>query len=111
LFSLVPHHCPLLELISLGRVTPYYTDKNYQPAVIGDVATYSCIEGYQLVGDVTRLCILNSNGTTQWTGTEPYCASKCIVLYRVKPYCASMCIVCAIVHAAQHAVCVHLNIV
>ena len=81
MFSLippVPHHCPELELISVGRVTPYYTDENYQPAVIGDIATYSCVQGYQLVGDVTRLCILNSNGTAQWTGTEPYCASECV---------------------------------
>ena len=33
------------------------------------VATYSCDEGYELVGDTTRQC--GADG--QWTGAKPQC--------------------------------------
>ena len=67
------HHCPDLELISVGRVVPHHTDDDYTQPVIGDVATYICVQGYYVVGDVTRTCILTLNGTAIWNGTEPYC--------------------------------------
>jgi len=71
-----PHHCPDLELISLGRVFPHSTDSDYTPPVIGDVATYACVQGYYVVGDVTRTCILTINGTAKWNGSKPYCDRK-----------------------------------
>ena len=38
------------------------------------VATYTCSEGYSLVGDATRTCQANS----QWDGAEPSCMCECI---------------------------------
>ena len=35
----------------------------------GDTADYSCNTGYELVGDMTRTCMSNS----QWSGEEPSC--------------------------------------
>ena len=39
------------------------------------VATYTCSEGYSLVGDAMRTC--QANG--QWNGTEPTCEGKHLV--------------------------------
>lgn len=36
---------------------------------LNDSITYSCVEGYELVGSATRTCQLNGN----WSGSEPYC--------------------------------------
>ena len=55
---------------------PYRDDVDYTPPVIGDVATYSCVQGHHVVGDVTRTCILTVNGTAMWNGTEPHCDSE-----------------------------------
>ena len=35
----------------------------------GSTATYSCISGYSLVGNILRQC--QSNG--EWSGTQPFC--------------------------------------
>lgn len=40
--------------------------------VFGDVATYSCNGGYEVMGVINRTC--DENGL--WTGTEPVCAGK-----------------------------------
>ena len=47
-----------------------------EPSVSGDftggtVATYSCADGYELVGEENRTCLVD--GT--WTGAEPQCRS------------------------------------
>ena len=48
----------------------------------GTVATYSCADGYELVGDKNRTCLVD--GT--WTGVEPQCTGyfafwyKCLLL-------------------------------
>ena len=75
-YSAAAHHCSDLDLISLGRVSPYRTEADYISPVIGSVATYHCVQGYYVVGDVTRTCILTINGTAMWNGTEPYCESE-----------------------------------
>ena len=38
----------------------------------GTVATYSCADGYELVGEENRTCLVD--GT--WTGAEPQCRSR-----------------------------------
>ena len=35
----------------------------------GDAAVYSCNEGFELVGEMTRVCMNN----TQWSGEAPEC--------------------------------------
>ena len=39
---------------------------------LGAVATYTCTEGYRLVGDAIRTC----QETGQWNGAEPTCLCK-----------------------------------
>ena len=38
----------------------------------GDKAVYSCEDGFELVGDVMRTCMSNS----QWSGESPVCQSN-----------------------------------
>ena len=42
-------------------------------SVPGSTATYSCNNGYLLVGDETRTCLDNE----QWSGDEPFCKCEC----------------------------------
>ena len=37
--------------------------------VVGDVATYHCDDGYELIGDDVQTCQLNGN----WSGSLPTC--------------------------------------
>ena len=46
----------------------------------GTVATYSCADGYELVGEENRTCLVD--GT--WTGAEPHCRSVYNYLYLVE---------------------------
>ena len=62
---------PLLDP-TFGRVTLTGT-------FFGNVATYECFLGYEIVGQVTRTC--QSDGT--WSGAAPECERKCL---DVKPY-------------------------
>lgn len=39
---------------------------------VGSVATYTCIFGFQLVGDTTRVC----GDDRMWNGSEPECRGK-----------------------------------
>ena len=39
---------------------------------IGDTATYSCDDGFDLVGEAMRTCMDNS----QWSGDAPQCISR-----------------------------------
>jgi len=67
--------CGLLPLLmSEGQVA-------YTPGVVTGLetglnatASYSCSEGYSLVGDMTRTC--QANG--QWDGAETTCMCECI---------------------------------
>ena len=43
---------------------------------LGQTATYSCITGYNLVGDSTRTCQAEGN----WSGNAPTCAGMYIVI-------------------------------
>ena len=40
------------------------------------IANYYCVDGYRLVGETTRSCL----STSVWSGSEPLCICKLIVL-------------------------------
>ena len=40
---------------------------------VGAVATYSCSNGYGLVGQDTRTCVINRGISGIWSGSEPTC--------------------------------------
>ena len=61
LFTVV--QCPTMEPISNGALN------NGTSQGLNDTITYSCVEGYELVGSATLTCQLNGN----WSGSEPYC--------------------------------------
>ncbi len=48
-----------------------------EDTVLESVATYSCQDGYTLVGDDTRLCV--DEGT--WSGDAPVCEGVCTHVY------------------------------
>ena len=54
--------CPQLATPSNGMVT-------WNSLVVGGVATYTCADGFELVGSMTRTC--QSNNT--WSEEEPIC--------------------------------------
>ena len=66
LFTVV--QCSTMEPISNGALNNG-TLNNGTSQGLNDTITYSCVEGYELVGSATRTCQLN--GT--WSGSEPYC--------------------------------------
>ena len=65
-----------LLLLCIGCGTPDQLDLNvnetilsYNSTFINSTATYSCEDGYSLVGDAVRTCL--SSG--KWSGNPPYC--------------------------------------
>ena len=71
---LIVINCGLLPLPSESQVA-------YTPGVVTSLetglnamASYSCSEGYDLVGDMIRTC--QANG--QWDGADPTCMCECI---------------------------------
>ena len=54
--------CPLLPVPVSGTID--LTD-----TTVGSVASYSCDDGYDLVGDMMRVC--QSDG--MWSGDDPQC--------------------------------------
>ena len=57
--------CPVLDPPKDGLVSQSGTS-------IGDTATYSCILGFELVGNNRRTCVEPG----QWSGAEPSCRSE-----------------------------------
>ena len=54
--------CPTLPVPVSGTI-------DFDDITIGSVASYSCDEGFELVGSTTRTC--QSDGT--WSGNDPQC--------------------------------------
>ena len=68
--SLVVQFCELLLDPMNGAV-------NTTDTLEGTVAGYSCMQGYILSGDETRVCQRNTNTLLGvWSGTEPTCMSR-----------------------------------
>ncbi|KAK6022015.1 sushi domain protein [Ostertagia ostertagi] len=62
-----PKSCTFPGISDAGRVS--FTSANF---AIGTRAVYSCELGYELIGDVERLC----DETARWSGTIPKCRKK-----------------------------------
>ena len=52
---------------------PPFGDVSLSGNSIGDVATYVCEPGFELVGQPTRTCEQLNPQTTDWSGEEPVC--------------------------------------
>lgn len=61
--------CGRLPAIRNGRV-------DLSGTAVGSTATYSCDQGFLLVGEATRRCQLNG----EWTGNEPFCRCTCLII-------------------------------
>ena len=51
---------------------PLYGSVTVDGTTTGSTASYSCDDGYELVGDVMRVCMSDS----EWSGTPPVCLRK-----------------------------------
>jgi len=61
--------CPGLDDIPSGSLNLVPEDL---PSAVGTVASYTCVEGFQLTGPETRQCTA-VNGEGVWTGEDPSC--------------------------------------
>ena len=65
-FSISTTECPMLDDPANGTVT-------WTSLTTGSVATYECDPGFELVGEMNRICQTNS----QWSGAPPICRRMC----------------------------------
>ena len=56
---------------------------NFTDTVFGSQATYTCLYGYNITGDITRVCL--ADGT--WSGSVPFCERKLSCSYTATVYC------------------------
>ena len=69
--------CETLGSFVNGIIT-YRTDRT-SPFDFGTTATYSCNEGYYLVGEDVRTCVEDVSGVNGiWSGSTPRCAGRYI---------------------------------
>ena len=72
--ALVVQFCGVLTDLQFGAVNTTDTLEN-------TVAGYSCIQGFILDGDETRVCQRNADTVTGvWSGAEPTCMSRLYIL-------------------------------
>lgn len=63
----------LFVVISCNPLSsPANGDVAFSSTEFGAIATYSCNDGFKLIGSKTRTCQLDS----QWSGSEPFCQRK-----------------------------------
>ena len=55
---------------------------NFTGTVFGSQASYSCLYGYNITGDITRICL--ADGT--WSGSVPFCERKLLCLHTASVY-------------------------
>ena len=72
-FSLSVIDCGQLPLLSEGQIAYTTGVVTGLETGLNATASYSCSEGYSLVGDMIRTC--QANG--QWDGAEPTCMCEC----------------------------------
>lgn len=71
--QLSPNLCNPPEDVPNGTID--YTNSDSSNVLIGDVVTYLCEEGYELLGDQERFCTRSGN----WSGIQPQCIAVEVV--------------------------------
>ncbi len=74
------YHCTYTVIIRCQQLT-HLTNGEVSVSIgtlgvnlgVGAVATYSCSNGYGLVGQVTRTCVSDGGSSGIWSGSEPTC--------------------------------------
>ena len=66
--------CPAL-FVNNGVVT-YSTENSAEPFVYGTVSTYTCNDGFSLLGSEVRMCEQSS----EWSGRAPICSGNAIYI-------------------------------
>ncbi len=75
-FSVSVIQCPTLSEVVYGDLE-YNTTNSTTLLMYGTVVTYSCHEGFVLVGVDKRSCQENGdNAIGQWTDADPVCSRK-----------------------------------
>ena len=60
-------------VVDCGNLTsPLQGYVSIAESTFGSIANYSCFEGYELDGNVTRTCLESGN----WSGSDPTCNCK-----------------------------------
>ena len=87
------YHVFFCTVIDCGPLSnPDNGQVEFDSTTVGEVATYSCLEGHELRGDEQRNC--QSDGT--WSGDEPFCQSRAKVALSFEcgcEYCVFLCTV------------------
>lgn len=66
------HVVPFIAKLCPDPTVPSHGRINITAPSVGGVATYSCEEGYRLMGTATRTCLTSA----QWSGSPPSCIGK-----------------------------------
>ena len=69
--------CPVV--VCLNLTVPNNGEVSLVSATFGSVATYTCEEGYLLVGDAMLECLMNGS----WSQQEPSCESKLLYVFEL----------------------------
>ena len=70
--------CDALPSVHNGEIIYGMDVDGTAPYDHGATATYSCTEGFHLLGNPVRACNHVINGTMgTWNGTEPICECEC----------------------------------
>lgn len=60
-------------VVDCGNLTdPVQGFVSFYETTFGSEANYTCLEGYELNGNVSRMCLENGG----WSGSDPSCESK-----------------------------------
>ena len=62
-----------VEVIDCGELDdPDNGQVSHDETTVGSIATYTCDPGFNIVGNMTRICQENGD----WSGTEPTCEGQ-----------------------------------
>ena len=62
-------YCPVPESPHGGALTD-------APYIFGSFSNFSCADGFQLVGQARRQCVLSDDNAVKWNGETPVCLGR-----------------------------------